>query len=346
MDDDATDDLYALPLEEFVPARDALAKELRRDKRRVEAAEIAALQKPTRPAWMVNQLSRTEGALTAKLLECAEALAEAQETAVSGEGARDLRAAGRAERQAVERLMEAARGLRPEGRSPSTAMLERVRVTLQAAAGDEELRERIRLGRLVEEPAAGGAWPLPGWGAPAAGDTEATPKASAGRTAKRSTTRTKGDSDEAASTRRRGGTSGTDTGRRTGRRPTSGATTEARRREAHEPSEVERAATADRRREEEREQAERDRAEEAKRRAELQSALRTAKKTAREAARERERARRDADRAAERLERLAAEVVSAQEAADGATARRELTEAAANEAEAEVARLEAELRPR
>src|SRR5690349_15611885 len=144
MADDDVDALYGLPLEEFVPARDALARQLRRDKWRDEAAAVAALAKPSRPAWMINQLARGEGALTAKLLECAEALGEAQHAAVEGKGAPDLRAAGRAERQAVDRLVAAARELRPEGRKPSPAILERVRIALQAAAGDEALREQIR----------------------------------------------------------------------------------------------------------------------------------------------------------------------------------------------------------
>src|SRR5688500_8969838 len=100
MSADPVDALYDLPLEEFVAARDALARELRRSKKRDEAAAVGALQKPTRPAWIINRLARDEGALTAKLIECAEALAEAQEAAVSGQGARDLRAASRAERQA------------------------------------------------------------------------------------------------------------------------------------------------------------------------------------------------------------------------------------------------------
>src|SRR3954451_24173200 len=197
MADDDVDALYGLPLEEFVPARDALARQLRRDKRRDEAAAVAALAKPSRPAWMINQLARGEGALTAKLLECAEALAEAQNDALEGKGARDLRAAGRAERQAVDRLVAGARGLRPgggppsaaardlrpEGRTPSAAMLERVRTTLQAVAGDDALRERIRAGRLVEEPAAGAPWPS--MGLPAESGDAAPAPARTGRSSRR-----------------------------------------------------------------------------------------------------------------------------------------------------------------
>src|SRR5207253_699169 len=41
------DDLYGLALDEFVPRRDALAKRLRADGRREEAAEVGALRKPS-----------------------------------------------------------------------------------------------------------------------------------------------------------------------------------------------------------------------------------------------------------------------------------------------------------
>src|SRR5690349_9061004 len=55
------DDLYGLKLEEFTPARDALAKRLRADKLRDEAQTVAHLQKPNRTAWTVNQVYRREG---------------------------------------------------------------------------------------------------------------------------------------------------------------------------------------------------------------------------------------------------------------------------------------------
>src|SRR4029450_6337663 len=47
----SVDRLYQLPLSDFVSARNALAKEPGAD-----AAAIRALQKPSLPAWAVNQL--------------------------------------------------------------------------------------------------------------------------------------------------------------------------------------------------------------------------------------------------------------------------------------------------
>ncbi|HEX8105745.1 MAG TPA: hypothetical protein VF533_24225, partial [Solirubrobacteraceae bacterium] len=56
--DAEVDALFALPLEEFVPARDALAKALRAEKRREDAKAVAALRRPSLGAWAVNQVVR------------------------------------------------------------------------------------------------------------------------------------------------------------------------------------------------------------------------------------------------------------------------------------------------
>ena len=348
MADDDVDALYGLPLEEFVPARDALAREARREKRRDDAAAIAALAKPTRPAWMMNQLAREEGALVAKLVECAEALAEAQNDALEGKGARDLRAAGRAERQAVDRLVAAARDLRPEGHKPSAAMLERVRTALQAVAGDDALRERIRAGRLVEEPAAGGAWPSIGL-PEESGDEAPVPAPS--RTGRSSRRRSPDDRKGPAVAKTAEGTDGAASSSRTGpdtrSRPGRASKTKVADRraknavdaQAGEPAEAVDEAKAAR----EREQAAKEQEAEARRRREVRDALATARKRAREADRDRERARRDAERARERFERLVADAESARAAAESAAATLEQLESTANDADDEGARLEAEL---
>src|SRR3954470_17666996 len=54
------DDLYGLALDEFIPARDALAKRLRADGRGEEAEDVAALRKPSVAAWAANQAVRTQ----------------------------------------------------------------------------------------------------------------------------------------------------------------------------------------------------------------------------------------------------------------------------------------------
>jgi hypothetical protein len=154
------DHLYELPLEEFTPARDAAARELRKAGDRETAAVVAKLPKPTPAAWTANQVAREQPELIEAMLDAGAALREAQEAAVSGGGGRGLREATLAERAAVDAVMSAATAHRPAGRALSRAIADRLRTTLHAAAADESIREALAAGRLVSEAQAGGAWPF------------------------------------------------------------------------------------------------------------------------------------------------------------------------------------------
>ena len=147
------DDLYGLPLDRFVPERGALAKVLRADGRRDEAARVAALRKPSVAAWAVNQLARTRRAGLRELLAAGDELRDAQEALLAGRGdARKLRAAGEREREAVDQLVGAARGLLGStGEELSESAAERVAETLHAAALEPDAREAVSAGRLERE---------------------------------------------------------------------------------------------------------------------------------------------------------------------------------------------------
>lgn len=146
-------DLYGIPLERFTEERNALAKCLRQDGRREEAATVAKLKKPSLAAWAVNQLVRTQQRDVDALLKAGDALRAAQGDVVAGSGdAGALRAAAEAERAALEVLTGKARGLlSSEGHELATAKLEQVSDTLHAAAIDLEAREQVREGCLVRE---------------------------------------------------------------------------------------------------------------------------------------------------------------------------------------------------
>ena len=146
-------ELYGLPLERFTQERNALAKALRKEGRRDEAAEVSALRKPSVAAWAVNQLVRTQRQAVATLFEAGDALREAQMQLLDGRGEADaLRDAVEAERAAVDDLTHRARGLlSSEGRELTSATLERVSETLNAAALDEGLRAQVREGCLQRE---------------------------------------------------------------------------------------------------------------------------------------------------------------------------------------------------
>src|SRR5947209_12895465 len=146
-------ELYGLPLERFVPERSALAKALRAEGRRTEAAEVAKLPKPSRAAWAVNQLVRTQRRAVTALFEAGDALQRAQAEVIGGRGdARALREAAERERAAVKRLSDAARGLlTDEGHGLTPATLDRVSETLHAAALDDDARKQVEHACLERE---------------------------------------------------------------------------------------------------------------------------------------------------------------------------------------------------
>jgi hypothetical protein len=147
------DELYGLPFDEFIPARNALARELRNAGRREEAGEVAALRKPSVAAWAVNQLVRTQRRGVDELFGAGDALRAAHDQVLAGQGdAASLRGAVAGERAAVDALTATARGLlTSQGHELSATIIERVSDTLHAAALDDDARAQVRDGRLERE---------------------------------------------------------------------------------------------------------------------------------------------------------------------------------------------------
>jgi len=158
--DDAIDRLYGLALEEFIPARDALSRELRDAGRRGEASAVKGLSKPTVAAWAVNQAVRSQPPAARELWEAGDALAAAQAAVLSGKGSgADLREAAERERAALDPLVDAARGLlTSSGGDLSETTIDRVRSTLQAAAIDPDARVEVAAGRAARERAPRGVF--------------------------------------------------------------------------------------------------------------------------------------------------------------------------------------------
>jgi hypothetical protein len=320
------DHLYGLPLEEFTPARDAAAKEIRKAGDRETAAVVAKLPKPTPAAWTANQVAREQPELIEAMLDAGAALREAQETAVSGGGGRGLREATLAERAAVDAIMTAAVTYRPAGRPLSRAMADRLRTTLHAAAGDESLREALAEGRLVDEAQGGGAWPFALEPAP--------PEEKGAAKAKRAGAKTSGD-DRAGAAMKAG--------------PAAGAATTKRGPAKTDDDARERTAAA---KQEAAERAEREAAEQAER--EARKALEAELREARGSLRVRERvfaaAEQDAEQAAGAAAEAKAALEQAQRAAQDAEAEAEAAARVAaearnalDEARDDVARLEERL---
>jgi hypothetical protein len=147
--DDPTDALYALPAEEFVAARNALAKEL-------QDPAIKKLKKPSAVAAALNRLARIAPEDVESLIGAADRLGAAQQDAVRGRGSAPMREAAKDEREALARLVTQVRAL-----LGSAAQVTRAAEALRAAAVDPEGRELLRAGRLTEEPEPTGFGGLP-----------------------------------------------------------------------------------------------------------------------------------------------------------------------------------------
>ena len=127
MGNDEIDRLYQLSLEEFTPARNALAKS-----RGKEDPSIKQLQKPSVPAWAVNQLYWRERPVYDRLVKTAERLRDAHRKVLAGKPS-DLREAESAHREAVKAALERTRGLLTGGgQSATPATMTAISETLEA----------------------------------------------------------------------------------------------------------------------------------------------------------------------------------------------------------------------
>ena len=141
------DELYALPLSEFTPQRNALAAELKKAGDREDAEAVRALAKPVLTAWVVNRLYRDERKMLDRLLDAGAELRTLQHQGAGD--AEALRDAVAARRRAMAPLAERAEALVTEaGGSPTRATLRRIENNLEAIAGYGEAGPDQSLGRM------------------------------------------------------------------------------------------------------------------------------------------------------------------------------------------------------
>lgn len=146
------DGLYGLPLEQFIPARDDLAKRLRSAQNRDGAEHVKGLRKPSVAAWALNQLRWQDPATVEELIAAGERLRKAQERLLAAGERGALREAATSERELVERLAQAGERLLADAGHPlSAATQTRLWATLRSVAGDQEARELLAAGRLVRD---------------------------------------------------------------------------------------------------------------------------------------------------------------------------------------------------
>ncbi|MGC4112393.1 MAG: hypothetical protein QM747_18630 [Nocardioides sp.] len=138
------DELYGLPQDEFTPARDARAKELKAD--RELSAAVKKLKKPSVAAWVVNLFVRRDADQVTQVIAVGEALRGAQE----GMDGAELRALTKQRRQLTAAVTQSARTLaRDEGLKVTQAVADQVEATLTAAMLDPECAKAVRSGLLT-----------------------------------------------------------------------------------------------------------------------------------------------------------------------------------------------------
>ncbi|MFF2346626.1 hypothetical protein [Pseudarthrobacter sp. NPDC058119] len=156
MEDEALADianrLYAGPLEDFIAARAAAAKEVSgRDKGL--AAAVRSLPKPSVAAWALNMLARHRPEVPARLGELGARMRAAQDSL----DAAALRGLGRERRTMLADAVETARSVaREQGRPISDAMASDVEETLRALTADAGAANAVASGRLLKVLSADG----------------------------------------------------------------------------------------------------------------------------------------------------------------------------------------------
>lgn len=140
----AVAELYDADPQEFTDRRKALAAAARAAGDAAAAKQIAALRKPTRAAWVVNRLARTDPGAPARLASLAAALQAAQQ-AKDGPRLRELSAARGPLIDALAGQALDAAGV-PD---PPAALREEVTATLTAALADPDVAAGFASGALT-----------------------------------------------------------------------------------------------------------------------------------------------------------------------------------------------------
>jgi hypothetical protein len=145
--DEIADELYALPPDEFVPARDDRVAAAKEAGDRDLARAVARLRRPTRAAWLANLLARHRTEQLDGLVALARGLAQAQQE-LDGDTLRAL--SGQRHRAVAAMAREAGRLAARQGEPVNDALLRELQGILDAALADPAIAEEVRAGRLTK----------------------------------------------------------------------------------------------------------------------------------------------------------------------------------------------------
>ena len=153
------DELYALPPDAFVPARDDRVAAAKEAGDRDLARAVARLRRPTRAAWLANLLARHRTEQLDGLVALAHGLARAQQE-LDGDALRAL--SGQRHRAVAAMARDAGRLAARQGEAVNDALLREVSGILDAALADPSVAEEVRAGRLTKTVRYSGFGPAAG----------------------------------------------------------------------------------------------------------------------------------------------------------------------------------------
>ena len=145
------DKLFGLPLDGFIAARNALAAELKRERRAADAARVKGLTRPTLPAWALNQVYWHARADFDRLTATGDRMRDVQRQALAGRDV-DMRGPTRDRQQAIRVVVDRAAALmRDGGQTITDATRQRIAVLADAIAAYGSRPREYTPGRMEEE---------------------------------------------------------------------------------------------------------------------------------------------------------------------------------------------------
>lgn len=141
---EAVAELYSSDPDEFTERRGTLVAQARAAGDAPAAKQIGGLRKPTRSAWVVNQLAHSDSGVAAQLVELGDELRAAQ-ASLDGARMRELSVRRRQLIDALARQAFAAVGQH----APPAALRDEVTGTLAAALADPQVAEQLQAGTLL-----------------------------------------------------------------------------------------------------------------------------------------------------------------------------------------------------
>lgn len=137
-------ELYAADPDQFTARRKELVTAARKAGDAAAARAIGALAKPTRSAWVVNKLVRSDPTVPDRIADLGDKL-RAGEAALDGAIIREL---SKARRELITSLVRRALAEAGHG-SPSVALRDEVTETISAALADPDVAQQVAAGTLT-----------------------------------------------------------------------------------------------------------------------------------------------------------------------------------------------------